>query len=129
VDPKRRVGYDRGFVLPGESPVTIRYDASDGLCVLRLDAPPMNAIGFAMLDVLRASLRRATEEAEVRGTIITGRPDRWATWAKKPAGAFINTKNGIILQGLATRPGGSSARCGRRRGTSASRRSAGSLTS
>ncbi len=59
----------------------IHYDLSDGLCVLRLDAPPMNAIDMETLDGLRAALRRAAEDAEVRGIVVTGRADHFSAGA------------------------------------------------
>ena len=51
---------------------TINYSVSEGLCVLRLSAPPVNAITPAMLDELRESIRRANGDEQVRGIVITG---------------------------------------------------------
>ena len=50
----------------------IQYDVSDRLCVLRLDAPPVNAITYALLDELRAAMARANADADVRAIVLTG---------------------------------------------------------
>ena len=50
----------------------VDYEQRDGIAVLRLNAPPVNAITFAVLDELRAAVRRANDAPEVRGLIITG---------------------------------------------------------
>ncbi|MBM4020206.1 MAG: 3-hydroxyacyl-CoA dehydrogenase [Planctomycetes bacterium] len=59
----------------------IRYTVSGGVCVLALDAPPLNMMTFPLLDELRAAVRRANEDAEVRGIILTGRPDHFSAGA------------------------------------------------
>lgn len=50
----------------------IEYNLSEGVCVLRLDSPPVNAISFDLLKELRAGVRRAAEDGECRGIIVTG---------------------------------------------------------
>ena len=50
----------------------IDYSVSDGVCVLRLNSPPVNTITFSLLGELRASIARASSDAEVRGIVITG---------------------------------------------------------
>ena len=50
----------------------IDYDVSDGLCVLRLNSPPVNAISPAMLAELRARIERAGADGRVAGIVITG---------------------------------------------------------
>jgi len=40
--------------------------------MLRLNAPPVNAITFALLDELRAAVRKAGADAAVRGVVIAG---------------------------------------------------------
>ena len=62
----------------------IDHTLQDGLCVLRLDAPPLNVITPAMLEELREALRRATEDAAVRGIVLTGGPEHFS------AGADVN---------------------------------------
>ena len=59
----------------------IDYGVSDGVCLLRLDAPPVNAIGPALLDALRAAIGRANEDAAVRGIIVAGDPDHFSAGA------------------------------------------------
>jgi len=55
-----------------EAAALIAYDVSDGICVLRLDSPPLNTITFPLLEELRASVRRANADDAVRGIVITG---------------------------------------------------------
>jgi len=50
----------------------IDYSVSDGVCVLRLDAPPVNAIDFALLEALRSAVARANADPAVRGIVLTG---------------------------------------------------------
>jgi len=62
----------------------IDYSVSDGLCILRLDNPPLNAMTFALLDELRAAISRANEDDGVSGIVITGGPKGFS------AGADVN---------------------------------------
>ncbi|MCX7006853.1 MAG: 3-hydroxyacyl-CoA dehydrogenase NAD-binding domain-containing protein [Kiritimatiellaeota bacterium] len=48
------------------------YDQRGSVGVLRLNAPPVNALSFALLEELRNSVRRANADAQVRGLVITG---------------------------------------------------------
>jgi 3-hydroxyacyl-CoA dehydrogenase len=50
----------------------IDYDVSDGLCVLRLNAPPVGTIDVRMLEALSAAIGRANAQAGVWGIVITG---------------------------------------------------------
>lgn len=50
----------------------IEYSKSDGICIVRLNNPPLNAIGFEMLEELVAAFNRANAEEDVRGIIVTG---------------------------------------------------------
>ena len=59
----------------------IESTVSGGVCVLRLNAPPVNTITFALLDELVAAVRRACAEPRVRGIILTGRPDHFSAGA------------------------------------------------
>ena len=59
----------------------IAYTVSDGVCVLRLDAPPLNTITPPLLDELRAAVRRANLEPEVRGIILAGGPGHFSAGA------------------------------------------------
>ena len=56
----------------------IQYTVSDGICLLRLDAPPLNALGLPLLEELRAGVRRGEQDPDGRGIIITGGPDHSA---------------------------------------------------
>ena len=50
----------------------IEYDVSDGVCMLRLNSPPVNAMTYALLEELRHALHRANADTEVRGVVIAG---------------------------------------------------------
>ncbi len=50
----------------------IEQHASDGICVVRLNSPPLNAIDFAMLEALRAAIAGAGADPAVRGVVIVG---------------------------------------------------------
>ena len=62
----------------------IDYNLSGTTCVLRLNAPPVNAITFALLDELREALRRVNGDPQVHGIVITGTPHHFS------AGADVN---------------------------------------
>ena len=42
----------------------IEYSKSDGICMVRLNDPPLNAIGFELLEELVAAINRANAEEE-----------------------------------------------------------------
>ena len=62
----------------------IQYSVSDGVCILRLSAPPLNAFTFELLDRLRLLIDRANSDDAVRGIVITGAPGHFS------AGADVN---------------------------------------
>ena len=53
-------------------PPMIKYTSSDELAVVQLDAPPVNAISFAMLEELRGAIARAAGDASVQAIVILG---------------------------------------------------------
>lgn len=53
----------------------------EGVCVLRLNAPPVNTLTLPLLDELRAAIRRANGDASVRGIVITGSPEHFTAGA------------------------------------------------
>ncbi len=59
----------------------IHYTVADGICLLRLDAPPLNALGLPLLEELRAGIRRAEQDPDVRGLVITGGPGHFSAGA------------------------------------------------
>ncbi len=59
----------------------IDYQVTERLAVLRLDDRPLNAIGFAMLDALRAAVQRAHSEPDVAAVVITGGPEHFSAGA------------------------------------------------
>ena len=62
----------------------IQYTVSGGVCVLRLDSPPLNTITFALLEELRLAIGRANSDGGVRGIVVTGDSGQFS------AGADIN---------------------------------------
>ncbi len=62
----------------------VEYNVSDGICFLRLNAPPVNAITVALLDGLRAAVERANADAGVRDIVVTGDTNHFS------AGADVN---------------------------------------
>ena len=62
----------------------IEYSKSDGICIVHLNNPPLNAIGFELLEELVAAVNRANAEEDVRGIIVTGSDDHFS------AGADVN---------------------------------------
>ena len=50
----------------------LQYSVSDRLCILQLDCPPLNTITRALLEDLRAAVRRANAQGDIGGIIITG---------------------------------------------------------
>ncbi|HUS91782.1 MAG TPA: enoyl-CoA hydratase/isomerase family protein, partial [Phycisphaerae bacterium] len=64
-----------------DRPGPIDYRVSDGVCVLRLSAPPVNTIGIELLDALRAAMARAAADPAVRGIILFGREDHFSAGA------------------------------------------------
>ena len=50
----------------------IEYSKSDAVCMLRLNNPPINAIGFELPEELVAAVYRKNAEEDVLGIIVTG---------------------------------------------------------
>ena len=50
----------------------IDYSVSDGVCVVRLNAPPVNTITFPLLEALCGAIGRAGSDEGVRGIVVTG---------------------------------------------------------
>ena len=67
----------------------IEYSITEGLCILRLDNPPLNAITFEMLDELRAAIGRANADDSVSGIVIAGAGGGFS------AGADVNIFDGL----------------------------------
>ncbi len=59
----------------------IAYSVADGVCVLRLNAPPVNTLTLPLLDELRAAIRQANADANVRGIVITGTQEHFSAGA------------------------------------------------
>ncbi|MCX7824143.1 MAG: 3-hydroxyacyl-CoA dehydrogenase NAD-binding domain-containing protein [Verrucomicrobiae bacterium] len=57
------------------------YSISNGLCILRLNAPPVNAITLTMLEELRAAIGQAQDDPRVGGIIITGSAEHFSAGA------------------------------------------------
>lgn len=50
----------------------IDYSVTEGLCVLRLNNPPVNTLTLAVLEDLRSAIRQANSDASIRSIVITG---------------------------------------------------------
>lgn len=59
----------------------IDYDVTDGICLLRLDAPNRNAITPAMLKLLRGAIARANREPDVRMIVVLGDREQFSSGA------------------------------------------------
>jgi len=59
----------------------IDYSVSEGLSVLRLDDPPVNALTLATLEELAACLERAAGDADTDGILITGSSSHFSAGA------------------------------------------------
>lgn len=59
----------------------IEFSVAEGLCTLRLNAPPLNTLSFALLEQLRAAVGRANADGGIRGIIITGGPQHFSAGA------------------------------------------------
>lgn len=59
----------------------IEYTASDGVAIVCLQSPPVNALNQALLDDLLAALRRAADDPQVRAVVITGGPEHFSAGA------------------------------------------------
>lgn len=78
--PENRIARDNDVTTP----IGCDLKSLPGLRLLRLDAPPLNAISLEMLDSLREAVGRAAEEEGVRGIVIAGSGGQFS------AGADIN---------------------------------------
>lgn len=54
----------------------VQYERTDGVVVITLDNPPVNAVSSAVLKALNAAFDRAEQEADARCIIFTGAGDR-----------------------------------------------------
>ncbi|MHB8970505.1 MAG: 3-hydroxyacyl-CoA dehydrogenase NAD-binding domain-containing protein [Pirellulaceae bacterium] len=59
----------------------IQYTASDGLAILCLRVPPVNALSFALLDELLAAIRRAANDPQVHTVVLTGGSEHFSAGA------------------------------------------------
>jgi len=62
----------------------IQYDVADGLALVRLSRPPLNAITFSLLDALTSAIERAVADGSVRAVVLTGEATHFS------AGADVN---------------------------------------
>jgi enoyl-CoA hydratase/carnithine racemase len=83
-------------MLQHNSQNMIDSQISDGLCVLRLDSPPINAISLAMLDELRTAVRRANAEPDVHAIVITGGPTHFSAGADLADFQAIRTADAAV---------------------------------
>jgi 3-hydroxyacyl-CoA dehydrogenase len=62
--------------------MNISYSQLRSAAVLEFRSPPVNAIGFAMLEELLAALRRVNDQPDVRGVVITGGAEHFSAGAE-----------------------------------------------
>ncbi|MGD0897154.1 MAG: enoyl-CoA hydratase-related protein, partial [Thermoguttaceae bacterium] len=63
------------------TPKLIEYTAAQGLAFIRFQSPPVNALGFALLDELCEAVRRAGDNPHVQGIVVTGGPEHFSAGA------------------------------------------------
>ncbi|MGH7735029.1 MAG: enoyl-CoA hydratase/isomerase family protein [Gemmatimonadales bacterium] len=78
----------------------VRLEVADGIGVIRLDRPPVNALNDQLTGELAVAARSAASSDEVRAVIIYGGEKCFA------AGADINDMAGASYAAMATRAGG-----------------------
>lgn len=59
----------------------LAYQVAGGVCVLRLNSPPLNTLTFRLLAQLRAAVRQANADPAVAGIVIAGGPDQFSAGA------------------------------------------------
>ncbi len=62
----------------------IETHVSDGICVVRLSAPPLNTLSFELLDQLTATVQQINGDGALRGAVVIGNADHFS------AGADVN---------------------------------------
>ncbi len=60
---------------------SLQYNVTDGVCVLRLNHPPVNSLTLAVLEELLAAVRRANADGAVRGIVLAGDDKRFSAGA------------------------------------------------
>ena len=63
---------------------TIEYSTLDNLCILRLNAPPVNTFTFELLEQLQSAVSRANDDGNVRAIVLIGDEKHFS------AGADVN---------------------------------------
>ena len=74
----------------------IRYDVQDGVCVLTLDAPPLNMMDFALLAELEAAVRRAADDRDVAGIVLYGGDEHFSAGADIQLFQQIETRDDAV---------------------------------
>ncbi|MBM4043045.1 MAG: 3-hydroxyacyl-CoA dehydrogenase [Planctomycetes bacterium] len=59
----------------------VQRSVSDGVCLLRLDAPPVNSITYALLDALVTAVQQAASDPMVRGIVLAGDAEHFSAGA------------------------------------------------
>jgi len=77
--------------------MTVKLDVDEGVCTIRLDRPPMNALDAATQDALRSAAEEATRREDVRAVIVWGGEKVFA------AGADIKEMRDLDYEGMAVR--------------------------
>ena len=84
--------------MPAESVSAVNYHVAEGVAVLTIANPPVNALSLPVREALLAALRRAEADPAVRAIVLTGADGMFA------AGADLNeVASGLVLKPPITR--------------------------
>jgi 3-hydroxyacyl-CoA dehydrogenase len=74
----------------------IETRASDGICIVRLCAPPLNTLSFELLDQLAETVQRINRDAACRGAVVIGDSEHFSAGADVGLFRQIETANQAI---------------------------------
>ncbi|NLF71067.1 MAG: hypothetical protein GX575_18705 [Candidatus Anammoximicrobium sp.] len=75
----------------------LEYRVSDGVCFLRLDAPPLGTLTVQLLEMLRAAVRQANEDVRVQGIVILDAADYFGVGADvHPFQLIVSDEDAIL---------------------------------
>lgn len=74
----------------------VSYELRDGIAVLTIDNPPVNALAAAVLDAVLAAVERAAADRKVAGIVLTGRGGSFAAGADIRELGAISTREASL---------------------------------
>jgi len=76
----------------------LEYQVSRGVCLLRLDAPPLSTLTIQLLEMLRMAVRQANEDALVQGIVILGAADHFGVGTDvHPFQLIVSEEDAILM--------------------------------